>query len=41
MIIGEHQHGFMVGKGIQELFLLTTHLSQDAQQTGQTLELIS
>ncbi len=40
-IIGEHQHGFMVGKGIQEPSLLATHLIQDAQITGQPLQLIS
>jgi hypothetical protein len=28
-IIGEHQHGFMQGKGIQEPSLLATHLRQD------------
>jgi hypothetical protein len=31
----------MVGKGIQEPSLLATHLIQDAQQTGQPLQLIS
>jgi hypothetical protein len=40
-IIGEHQHGFMVGKGIQEPSLLATHLIQNAQHTGQPLQLIS
>jgi hypothetical protein len=40
-IIGEHQHGFMAGKGIQEPSLLATHLIQDAQLTGQPLQLIS
>jgi hypothetical protein len=28
-IIGDHQHCFMAGKGIQELPLLVTHLIQD------------
>jgi hypothetical protein len=40
-IIGEHQHGFMRGKGIQEPSLLATHLIQDAQQTKQPLQLVS
>jgi hypothetical protein len=40
-IIGEHQHGFMAGRGIQEPSLLATHLIQDAQQTGKPLQLIS
>jgi hypothetical protein len=40
-IIGEHQHGFMAGRGIQEPSLLATHLIQDAQHTGQPLQLIS
>jgi hypothetical protein len=31
----------MVGKGIQEPSLLATHLIQDAQITGQPLQLIS
>jgi hypothetical protein len=40
-IIGEHQHGFMAGRGIQEPSLLVTHLIQDAQHTGKPLQLIS
>jgi hypothetical protein len=40
-IIGEHQHGFMTGKGIQEPSLLATHIIQDAQITGKPLQLIS
>jgi hypothetical protein len=40
-IIGEHQHGFMAGRGIQEPSLLATHLIQDSQQTGKPLQLIS
>jgi hypothetical protein len=40
-IIGEHQHGFMQGKGIQEPSLLATHLIQDSQQTSQPLQLVS
>jgi hypothetical protein len=40
-IIGEHQHGFMQGKGIQEPSLLATHLIQDSQQTDQPLQLVS
>ncbi len=40
-IIGEHQHGFMQGKGIQEPSLLAIHLIQDAQQTKQPLQLVS
>jgi hypothetical protein len=40
-IIGEHQHCFMAGRGIQEPSLLATHLIQDAQHTGQPLQLIS
>ncbi len=40
-IIGEHQHGFMTGKGIQEPSLLATHLIQDAQQSERPLQLVS
>ncbi len=40
-IIGEHQHRFMAGKGIQEPSLLAPHLIQDAQQTERPLQLIS
>ncbi len=40
-ITGEHQHGFMQGKGIQEPSLLATHLIQDSQQTKQPLQLVS
>jgi hypothetical protein len=40
-IIGEHQHGFMAGRGIQEPSLLATHLIQDAQLTERPLQLIS
>jgi hypothetical protein len=40
-IIGDHQHGFMAGKGIQEPSLLATHLIQDAKQTERPLQLIS
>jgi hypothetical protein len=40
-INGEHQHGFMQGKGIQEPSLLATHLIQDAQQTKQPFQLVS
>jgi hypothetical protein len=40
-IIGEHQHGFMRGKGIQEPSLLATHIIQDAEQTEQPLQLVS
>ncbi len=40
-IIGEHQHGFMRGKGIQEPSLLATHIIQDAEQTKQPLQLVS
>jgi hypothetical protein len=40
-IIGDHQHGFMAGKGIQEPSLLATHLIQNAQQTERPLQLIS
>ncbi len=40
-IIGEHQHGFIHGKGIQEPLLLATHLTQDAQQSKQPLQLVS
>ncbi len=40
-IIGEHQHGFMRGKGIQEPSLLATHLIQDSKQTKQPLQLVS
>ncbi|RPH76440.1 MAG: reverse transcriptase family protein, partial [Planctomycetaceae bacterium] len=40
-IIGQHQHGFMAGKGIQEPSLLATHLIQDAQHTNRPLQLIS
>jgi hypothetical protein len=40
-IIGEHQHGFMQGKAIQEPSLLATHLIQDSQQTNRPLQLVS
>jgi hypothetical protein len=40
-INGEHQHGFMAGKDIKEPSVLATHLIQDAQQSGQPLQLIS
>ncbi len=40
-IIGEHQHGFMRGKGIQEPSLLATQIIQDAEQTKQPLQLVS
>jgi hypothetical protein len=40
-IIGDHQHGFMGGRGIQEPSLLATHLIQYAQNTGKPLQLIS
>ncbi len=39
--MGEHQHGFMRGKGIQEPSLLATHIIQDAEQTKQPLQLVS
>jgi hypothetical protein len=40
-IIGEHQHMFMRGKGIQEPSLLATRIIQDAEQTNQPLQLVS
>jgi hypothetical protein len=40
-IIGEHQCGFIAGKGIQEPSLLATHLIQDAQQLKRPLQLVS
>ena len=30
-IIGEHQHGFMKGRSIQEPILLASHMIQDAK----------
>ena len=40
-IIGNHQHGFMAGKGIQEPSLLVTHVIQDAQINNTSLQLAS
>jgi hypothetical protein len=40
-IIGDHQHGFMTGKGIQEPSLLATYVIQDAQQSQRPLQLVS
>ena len=40
-IIGQHQHGFMQGKGIQEPSLLMLHLIQDANVYNKPLQLIS
>ena len=40
-IIGEHQHGFMKGRSIQEPILLASHLIQDAQENKKPLQLIS
>jgi hypothetical protein len=40
-VIGEHQHGFMRGKGIQEPYLLATHIIKDAQQFQKPLQLVS
>jgi exonuclease III len=40
-IIGQHQHGFIRQKGIQEPSLLMTHLIQDANIHNKPLQLIS
>jgi hypothetical protein len=40
-IIGPHQHGFMMQKGIQEPSLLATHLIQDATLYSKPLQLVS
>jgi hypothetical protein len=40
-IIGPHQHGFMMQKGIQEPSLLATHLIQDTTQYNKPLQLVS
>ncbi len=40
-IIGPHQHGFMMQKGIQEPSILATHLIQDATQYNKPLQLVS
>jgi len=40
-IIGQHQHGFMKQKGIQEPSLIMTHLIQDATTHNKPLQLIS
>ncbi len=37
----DHMHGFMAGKGLQEPFLLPTHLTQYAQQCKQPFQLVS
>jgi hypothetical protein len=39
-IIGPHQHGFMAQRGIQEPFLLATHLIQDADHYQKPLQLV-
>ncbi len=38
-VIGAHQHGFMVQRGIQEPSLLATHLIQDAVHYSKPLQL--
>jgi hypothetical protein len=40
-IIGEHQHGFMANRGIQEPTLLMTHVIQDANRTGNPVQILS
>jgi len=40
-LIGQHQHGFMKQKGIQEPSLIMTHLIQDANRRQLPLQLIS
>jgi len=40
-IIGQHQHGFMKQKGIQEPSLIMTHIIQDATAHNKPLQLIS
>jgi len=40
-IIGPHQHGFMVQKGIQEPSVLVTHMIQDANQGNKPLQVVS
>jgi hypothetical protein len=40
-IIGEHQHGFMRGKGIQEPSFIATHVIQDAERSQRSLQLVS
>ncbi len=40
-IIGDHQRGFMAGKGIQEKLLFATHLMQDATYSLRPLQLVS
>jgi retron-type reverse transcriptase len=40
-IIGQHQHGFMAQKGIQEPFILATHLIQEAKYNHKSLQLVS
>ncbi len=40
-IIGPHQHCFMAQKGIQEPYILATHLIQEANYNNKSLQLIS
>ena len=40
-IIGEHQHGFMKGRSIQEPILLASHMIQDAKGNEKPLQLLS
>jgi len=40
-IIGNHQHGFMQNKGIQEPIILATHAIQDANKNKKPIQIIS
>ena len=40
-IIGEHQHGFMKGKGIQEPLITATHVIQDSKKNNKSLQLLA
>ena len=40
-ILSPNQHGFVPGRGIQEPILTATHILQDAERTGNSLQFIS
>ena len=40
-IIGEHQHGFMPGKGIQEPIMLATHQIEDAKRSNRGIQIVT
>ena len=40
-ILSSNQHGFVPGRGIQEPILMATHVLQDAERTGNSLQFIS